>query len=234
MNLEQLDSSEASKTVEELEFSKKYDDAHAQTYFEKHEHEFWRKLSNWRDHQIARKALRIAGNPQSVLDTPCGTGRFWDVLAEDPNRIIHASDYNQTMIDAGMLNRPKEITSRIKSFQASAFDLPVPDCFVDNIFCIRFVHHLGKTEERETLLKEFHRVTKDTVIMSLWVDGNLKAKRRKAQDKDRLAAHPYQNRFVIPVKTIEAEFAANGFAVIERLDFIKYYHMWRTYVLRKI
>ena len=219
---------------DELEFSQKYTQSHAQTYFEKHEHEFWRKLSNWRDHQIARKALRIAGNPHSVLDTPCGTGRFWDVLAEDPTRIIHASDYNQSMIDAGIRNRPKAITSRIKSFQASAFDLPVPDRFVDNIFCIRFVHHLGKAEQREALLKEFHRVTKDTVIMSLWVDGNLKAKRRKAQDKDRLEAHPYQNRFVIPVKTIEAEFAANGFAVIEKLDFIKYYHMWRTYVLRKV
>jgi ubiquinone/menaquinone biosynthesis C-methylase UbiE len=221
-------------TVEELAFSKKYDEEHAQIYFDKHEHEFWRKLSNWRDHQIARKALRIAGNPQSVLDAPCGTGRFWDVLAEDKNRVIYASDYNQAMIDAGMANRPKEIAGRIKSFQASAFDLPVPDGFVDNVFCIRFMHHLGKSEERKVLLKEFHRVTKDTVIMSLWVDGNLKAKRRKAQDKDREETHAYQNRFVIPVTTIETEFAENGFDVIERLDFIKYYHMWRTYVLRKV
>ena len=216
-----------------LAFSEKYTQSHAQTYFDKHEHEFWRRLSNCRDHQIARKALRIAGNPKSVLDTPCGTGRFWDVLVEDPNRLIHASDYNQTMINAGMLNRPKAITNRIQSFQASAFDLPVPDRFVDNIFCIRFVHHLGKSEDREMLLKEFHRVTKDTVILSLWVDGNLKAKRRQVLDSRR-EVRSYQNRFVIPVKTIEAEFAANGFAVVERLDFIKYYHMWRTYVLRKV
>ncbi len=220
--------------TEKLEFSKKYDKKHAQTYFEKHEHEFWRKLSNWRDHQIARKALRLAGNPKSILDTPCGTGRFWDVLAEDKNREIHASDYNQSMIDAGNANRPKEITSRVKSFQASAFDFPVPDGFVDNIFCIRFVHHLGEPEERKKLLKEFHRVTKDTVIISLWVDGNLKARRRTSQDDNRRESHPYQNRFVIPVKTIEAEFAENGFTVIERLDFVKYYHMWRTYVLRKV
>lgn len=215
-----------------LEFSGKYDAEHAQEYFEKHEYEFWRRLSNWRDHQIARKALRLAGNPKSVLDTPCGTGRFWDVLAEDPDRIIHASDYNQTMIDAGMVNRPQEITRRIRTFQASAFELPVPDNFVDNIFCIRFVHHLGKKEERMKLLQEFYRVSRDTVIVSLWVDGNYKAMRRKAQDEHR-KSHPYQNRFVIPAATIEAEFASSGFTVVERLDFIKYYHMWRTYVLRK-
>lgn len=218
--------------IDELEFSKKYDDKHAQHYFEKHEHEFWRRLSNWRDHQIARKALQLAGNPTSVLDMPCGTGRFWDVLAEDKSRTIYASDYNQAMIDAGMANRPKAITGRVQTFQASAFDLPVPDGFVDNIFCIRFMHHLGKADEREVLLKEFYRVTNNTVILSLWVDGNLKAKRRKAQDKDR-ESHPFQNRFVIPVKTIESEFHQNGFEVVERLDFIKYYHMWRTYVLRK-
>ncbi len=217
---------------ESLEFAKKYNPDHAQEYFEKHEQEFWRRLSNWRDHQIARKALRLAGNPQSVLDAPCGSGRFWDALAETPGRIIHASDYNQTMIDAGMANRPKAITGRIKTFQASAFALPVADNFVDNIFCIRFMHHLGKSEDRMKLLKEFHRVSRDTVIVSLWVDGNLKARRRKAQEATR-RAHSYQNRFVIPVETIEAEFSASGFDIVERLDFLKYYHMWRTYVLRK-
>lgn len=215
-----------------LAFSGKYDAGHAQEYFEKHEYQFWRRLSNWRDHQIARKALRLAGNPKSVLDVPCGTGRFWDVLAEDPGRVIHASDYNQTMIDAGMANRPQRITQRIRSFQASAFELPVPDDYVDSIFCIRFVHHLGEPEQRLQLLREFHRVTRDTVIVSLWVDGNYKAMRRRTQDEHR-KVHPYQNRFLIPAATIEAEFAASGFAVEARLDFLKYYHMWRTYVLRK-
>lgn len=216
----------------ELAFAGKYDAEHAQKYFEKHEYEFWRRLSNWRDHQIARKALRLAGNPKSVLDTPCGTGRFWDVLAEDPERVIYASDYNQTMIDVGMANRPQHITRRIRSFQASAFELPVPDNYVDSVFCIRFVHHLGKPEQRLQLLKEFHRVTRDTVIVSLWVDGNYKAMRRRAQDEHR-KTHPYQNRFLTPASTIEAEFAASGFTIEARLDFLKYYHMWRTYVLRK-
>ncbi len=216
-----------------LEFSDKYDEAHARAYFEKHEFEFWRRLSNWRDHQIARKALKMAGNPQSVLDVPCGTGRFWDVLAEDKQRVIHACDYNQTMIDTGLQFRPKEITQRLQTFQASAFDLPVPDGFVDNIFCIRFVHHLGSSADRLQLLKEFHRVSRDTVIVSLWVDGNLKAQRRSLLDASRGHSRSYQNRFVIPTATIEAEFAAAGFKVVGRLDFLKYYHMWRTYVLRK-
>ena len=216
----------------ELEFSNKYDERHAKQYFDKHQDGFWRRLSDWRDHQIARKALRIAGNPGVVLDVPCGTGRFWDVLAEDPNRVIHASDYNQSMIDTGLSNRPEEITSRIHTFQASAFDLPVPDNFVDSIFSIRFVHHLGEAEDRLKLFKEFHRVSRDTVIFSMWVDGNVKAMARKSLEKKR-PGRPYRNRFVIPVATIEEEFARSGFTIETRLDFLKYYHMWRTYVLRK-
>ena len=220
--------------VPDLEFSQKYDEAHAKYYFDKHENEFWRKLSNWRDHQLARKALKIAGHPKSVLDAPCGTGRFWDVLAEQPDRIIHASDYSQNMIDAGLKYRPAELGKRISSsFQASAFSLPVADDFVECIFCIRFVHHLAKTEDRMTLLKEFHRVASDSVIISLWVDGNYKSWVRSRREKSR-DAHKYQNRLVIPAQRIEQEFTDSGFRVEARLDFIKYYHMWCTYVLKKI
>jgi SAM-dependent methyltransferase len=222
-----------SKSIPKPEFSEKYDSTHARNYFEKHEDGFWRRLSNWRDHQIARKALRIAGDPKSVLDAPCGTGRFWDVLAENPARIIHASDYNQTMIDTGLAHRPPGLTSRIQTFQASAFNLPVPDNFVESIFCIRFVHHLGKSEDRMALFREFYRVSSDSVIVSLWVDGNLKAVARQALEKKR-SRRNYQNRFVIPAETIEQEFAAAGFKVEAKLDFLKHYHMWRTYVLRKI
>ena len=218
--------------IESLEFSKKYNQQHANQYYEKHQDGFWRRLSDWREHQIARNALSIAGNPLEVLDAPCGTGRFWGVLAENPKRIIHASDFSQSMIDTGLANRPKHIAERIQSFQASAFDLPVPNDFVDCIFSIRFVHHLGESHDRLRLLKEFHRVSRDTVILSMWVDGNLKAMARQSLEQRR-PKRAYQNRFVIPAATIEEEFAASGFTVEARLDFLKYYHMWRTYVLRK-
>lgn len=118
----------------ELEFSEKYNAPHAKAYFDKHDAGFWRSLSNWRDHQIARKALKIAGNPKSVLDMPCGTGRFWSLLAESPEREIHACDNSQDMINTGLKLRPKEVVKRItSSFQGSAFELSVDDGFVENI-----------------------------------------------------------------------------------------------------
>ena len=127
-----------------------------------------------------------------------------------------------------------KIIKRIQSsFQGSAFDLPVEDNFVENVFCIRLIPHIGEHEDRLKLLAELHRVSSSTVIISLWVDGNYKAWKRKKLEAKRVNKG-YQNRFVIPVKTIEEEFQQSGFEVIDQLDFIPYHSMWRTYVLKKV
>lgn len=215
-----------------LEFSAKYDKSHAREYFEKHNRGIVRKISNLRDHQVGRKALILAGNPLSVLDVPCGTGRFWDLLAEEPRRKIYASDHSQEMLNTGLEFRPPEITSRVESFRASAFELPVEDNFVETVFCIRLIHHIGVREDRLRLLQEFHRVCSKSVIISLWVGGNIKGWKRKRSEMRR-AKHSYQNRFVFPAKSIEEEFKEAGFRITAKLDSIPWYSMWRTYVLEK-
>lgn len=222
----------SNQTSKQLEFAEKYTEQHAKAYFQKHTDGLARKLSNWRDQQIARKALRIAGNPTSVLDVPCGTGRFWDVLTENPKRHVYACDNSQKMIDIGLQYREKQLIKKIHTFKASAFSLPLSDGYVDNIFCIRLLHHIGYSEDRLKLLKEFHRVSKSTVIVSLWVDGNVKAWKRKKLESNRTKRH-YQNRFVIPQRTIEKEFNEAGFNIKAYLDFIPKYAMWRTYILDK-
>lgn len=215
-----------------LSFAEKYDQNHAKAYFDKHQDGLWRRLSNWRDQSIARKALKLAGNPMSVLDLPCGTGRFWSLLAENQERQIIACDNSQDMIDIGMQCRPPAITEHIRTIQSSAFELDLADGVVDNIFCIRLLHHIGNKEDRLKLLGELHRVTRSTVIISLWVDGNVKAWRRCKLESKR-SRREYQNRFVIPRNVIEKEFEQAGFKVKAHLDFLPKYAMWRTYVLEK-
>lgn len=219
-----------------LAFSEKYDKAHAQHYLEKHQDGFARKLSHYRDQQLARHALALAGEPNLVLDLPCGAGRFWSTLAEQPNRVILAADNSADMLNTALLAQPKHITERVKAFQTSAFAIDLPDNSVDSIFCMRLLHHIEQPEHRLALLKEFHRTTRDSVIISLWVDGNYKAWRRKISEKKRLQRDPcYKstNRFVISQETIEQEFIQSGFTIQKHLDFIPGYAMWRVYVLRK-
>ncbi|KFE54428.1 class I SAM-dependent methyltransferase [Pseudomonas syringae] len=220
----------------ELEFSRKYDRDHAQQYLQKHQDNPARRLSHWRDEQLARKALHMAGDPGLVLDLPCGAGRFWPLLGEKPNRVIIGADNSADMLKTACAAQPAEIVKRVRPLQTSAFDIDLPDNAVDSIFCMRLMHHVGQSEHRLALLREFQRVTRDSVIVSLWVDGNFKAWKRKRLDRKRHAENgqdSYQNRFVLPAATVEAEFEQAGFRIQERLDFLPFYAMWRVYLLRK-
>ena len=219
-----------------LEFSEKYDDQHAQEYLLKHKDNLARRLSHKRDEQLARGALAMAGEPGLVLDLPCGAGRFWPLLAEKPNRVIIAADNSESMLKVAMASQPADVVKRVRPLQTSAFDIDLPDNSVDSIFCMRLLHHIGDPAHRLTILREFQRVTRDSVILSLWVDGNFKAWKRKRLEGQRLKKgeqEGYQNRFVLPAATVEDEFEQAGFRVQESLDFMPLYAMWRVYVLRK-
>ncbi len=216
----------------ELDFSRKYDDEHAKKYLRKHKDGLARRLSDRRDKQLARRALALAGEPGLVLDLPCGAGRFWPVLAEKANRVIIGADNSASMVKIACESQSADVVKRVRPLQTSAFAIDMPDSAVDSIFCMRLMHHIGEAKDRAVLLKEFHRVTRDSVIMSMWVDGNFKSWKRKRAERARNQAG-YQNRFVIPAATIEAEFEQAGFRVQERLDFLPLYAMWRVYLLRK-
>lgn len=221
----------------ELEFSRKYDRDHSQQYLHKHQDGLARRLSHWRDVQVARHALKLADEPNLVLDLPCGAGRFWPMLCEQPNRVIFAADNSADMIATARAAQPPQVVARVNSFRTSAFDIDLGDNAVDCIFCIRLLHHIESAEHRLAILREFHRVSRDTVIVSLWVDGNYKAWKRKRLEARRAAqgrASENQNRFVVARGTLENEFHQAGFSILDHLNFLPGYAMWRTYVLRKV
>ncbi|MGX1174980.1 class I SAM-dependent methyltransferase [Pseudomonas sp. R151218B TE3479] len=219
--------------TERHEFSEKYNREHAERYLRKHRTGFSRKLSHWREVQIARKALQLANQPNLILDLPCGAGRFWPMLAEKSNRSVIGADNSLDMLAVACNAQPAEVVKRVSPLHTSAFEITLPDKSVDSIFSMRLIHHIGLPADRLAMLKEFCRVTRDSVIISLWVDGNFKAWKRKRAEANRIQ-HAYQNRFVIPTEVIEDEFRQAGFTVENHIDFIPLLHMWRVYVLRAV
>ena len=185
----------------------RYDAQHAQEYLLKHQDGLARQLSHKRDEQLARTALALAGEPGLVLDLPCGAGRFWPLLAEKTNRVIIGADNSAAMLSTATVAQPADVVKRVRPLQTSAFAIDLPDNAVDCIFSMRLLHHIGQAEHRMALLREFQRVSRDSVIISLWVDGNFKAWKRKRMERKRQAEvgqEGYQNRFVLPAATVEA------------------------------
>ncbi len=225
-------SADAQVSPVSLEFSAKYDRAHSRQYLEKHQATFSRRLSHWRESQMLRKALRAAGDPSSVLDLPCGAGRFWPLLLERSGRRVLAADNSADMLEIARASQSPDITRHIDTFQTSAFAIDLPDNAVETVFSIRLMHHVESAEHRLAMLKEFHRVARASVIVSLWVDGNYKAWRRRRLERRRPPG-TNKNRFVAARRQVESEFREAGFEIVTHLDLIPKFAMWRTYVLRK-
>ena len=217
---------------ENLEVSNRYDEKQAKLYFEKHRHGFWHRVSNWWEQHMAARAVAMAGEPESVLDLPCGAGRFWELLARVPDRQLVAADYSQDMVDTALNFQSPHIAKRFKTFQTSAFDIKLPDAAVDCIFCMRLLHHIAEGEARMKMFREFHRVSRNTVCISLWVDGNLQALRLRRSQRRR-QNRQYYTRFLFDRSQIEPEFHQSGFEIMGYVDLLPGLSMWRTYVLKR-
>lgn len=208
-----------------------YDEEQARFYFAKHKHGFQRRISNRLEQRMAARALDLAGGPKSVLDLPCGAGRFWELLARVPDRNLIAADYSQDMINTALSLQPPRVAGRFKAFQTSAFEIRLADAAVDCIFCMRLLHHIERKEDRAKILREFHRVSRDTVCVSLWVDGNIHAWRRGLRRSRQI--RPDQTRFLFNRSQIESEFLECGFNIKGSVALLPGLSMWRTYVLKR-
>ncbi len=215
-----------------LQFSHKYDDQHALAYHRKHRENWRRRLNNWREQQLARRLLTLAGNPRSILDLPCGTGRFWPLLAADPGRRLLAADFSAGMLLAARRLQPPAVAERFFCFQTDARTIALPAGSVECLFSMRLMHHLAAAADRLAILDEFHRVSRRTVCLSLWVTGNLQACRRKRLERRR-PPRPYVNRIALPAATVEAEYRQAGFNVRNHLDLLPGISSWRFYLLEK-
>ena len=224
--------SHSKNSVMELEFSKKYTSAKSLRYFEKHHSSLRRKVTTWREVAIAKKALKIAGNPKSVLDLPCGAGRFWKMLAQPPRTWLLAADLSEHMLEVAESYQAPEIVERFQLFQSSAFDIQMVDNSVDNIFCMRLMHHIVESEDRLKILREFYRVTSDTVCLSMWVDGNVQASNRHKLEQQR-GSDRFVNRIFIPEALAKSEYVQAGFEIVDYIDLCPKISMWRIYILRK-
>ena len=208
----------------ELEFVRRHDQEHARICLQSRPRGLLERLAFWRDEQLVRNALNAAGEPGLILDVACGAGRFLPVLAEHANRVILASDPSREMLDHAPSHHPQQLLKRIKTFQSSAFTLGLSANAVDCIFCMQLFQHIGSAEHRLAMLAEFHRVSRDTVIVAVQVDARFK--RRLATEG---AAAPLQ----VSKAEVEAEFRQAGFSVLSYQDFLPGCVRKRVYVLSK-
>lgn len=208
-----------------------YRSGRADAYEVHHEKSARNKLTTRRERSLLSRALRLAGNPEVVLDLPCGTGRFWPAIVESGAQRLIAADNSDGMLEVAARNAlspafPDQLIN------TSLFRIDLPDESVDFFACMRFFHHLAHAEDRVAGLCEIRRVTRRYAAISLWVDGNLGAWRRRGRRPPTLE-RGYGKRICIPRRDIESDIAKAEFDIVDGFDVWPRLTMWRMYLLEK-
>ncbi len=127
-----------------------------------------RQQRNARKWAAIRRALAQATGVRTILDLPCGTGRFTGALAREGFEIV-GSDISHEMLkkaasvtSAGMGEANQ--TSIRGYVQANAEKLPLLPDSLDCVVCIRFMMHVD-ADTRVRMLREFARVSRRWVIV---------------------------------------------------------------------
>jgi SAM-dependent methyltransferase len=122
-----------------------------------------RQKRNARTWAAIPKALSLTTGVKTILDLPCGTGRFTGALARSGYEIV-GSDISMEMLGKAA-SIPDGRQPNIRGYvQANAEHLPLRNDSLDCVVCIRFMMHVDPAH-RVNMLREFARVSRRWVIV---------------------------------------------------------------------
>jgi ubiquinone/menaquinone biosynthesis C-methylase UbiE len=120
------------------------------------------RLFNYLSHRSVQRALAaIPGPIPSIMDVPCGTGRFLDLLSTLSDKTIGADVSLQMLqVAAKTIKHPE----RIQFLRTDIKHIPFADGYVDTLVCLRFMMHPDASDRREAL-REMGRVAARYVVV---------------------------------------------------------------------
>ena len=126
-----------------------------------------RQKRNARKWAAIRKALAGTRGVRTILDLPCGTGRFTGALAREGYEIIGSDISHEMLVKAASVEvgtKPGSAGMVRGYVQANAEHLPLRDDALDCVVCIRFMMHVDPGT-RVRMLREFRRVSRRWVVV---------------------------------------------------------------------
>jgi ubiquinone/menaquinone biosynthesis C-methylase UbiE len=164
------------------------------------------------------QALRYTRKVKTVLDIPCGTGRFTGDIANLGYRVV-GSDVSYEMIAKGVENTGEN--KRVAGFvQADAERLPLPARSIDCIVCIRFMLHVNLAT-RHRILCEMRRVTKRWIVIDYRHKHSFRYKLNEFRKRLGFKTKPLKNR--VSREELEQEFRNAGLAVRRVIPVAKFF-----------
>jgi SAM-dependent methyltransferase len=142
----------------------------------------WRTLARFLDHAgFFELATGLSSPPNlcapTLLDLPCGAGRFTDLLRPRCSRLIQGD------LAGAMLAQRQN--PQLWALQGSLNQLPFADDCVDLAFCFRVLHHFAGSELRVQVLSELARVSQKWILTSYYDAHSLPIWRDRLRGRNR-------------------------------------------------
>ncbi|MBI4570229.1 MAG: class I SAM-dependent methyltransferase [Planctomycetes bacterium] len=189
--------------------SRYVDPAVAAAYARKYTRSPARRVSFFFERRLLLWALRQIGPVATLLDAPCGAGRFLPALRRRAERVVGA-DISHPMLALASATGPGAGGACPGDLvHASTFALPFARASFDAVVCWRLLHHLPDPAVRVRLLAELGRVARRALIVSFADAGAWKARRR---DRRAAGGQP-RRRVAIPAERFAEEARAAGLAL---------------------
>ncbi|HPD29640.1 MAG TPA: class I SAM-dependent methyltransferase [Phycisphaerae bacterium] len=117
------------------------------------------------EQKLVGKWLSLCAPGATVLDFPCGTGRFNELVRQCGHRLIRA-DRSTAMLAQARTHGPNDHS--LGNICCDLAHPPFPDNSVDIMILWRIFHHLRSWDDRRTVLQQAARVARKYVIMSFY------------------------------------------------------------------
>jgi len=188
------------------------------------------KIINKKEHKILKKIFgSIEGKNISILDVPCGYGRFSELLLKRSFNLTSA-DISFPMVLATRRYAP--FTNSNHHFLVGDIKhLPLKENSFDCIITIRLFQHILNSSIRCQILKELHRVAKKIVIISFYRYNILHSIERWIRCRTK---NIKKRIIILPLNDFVKELNSVGFKVLNLFPVMRYLHAHNIVLLQKL
>jgi ubiquinone/menaquinone biosynthesis C-methylase UbiE len=146
-----------------------------------------------------------------LVDAPCGTGRLMPLYLSKGFRVLGV-DISREMIHVAR-RRTASWKGKANFSRMDFARIPLATDSVDAVFCIRFLPHFPP-EERIEMLREFSRIARERVVISLSISNGWMRFRRKLKD---WLGHEKPVRNPVTIDAMRRELNLAGLREVKRL-----------------
>ena len=164
----------------------------------------------WAEKRVLQHIVRQVPPGSLVLDAPCGTGRLLPLYLSEGFKILGV-DISGEMIHVAR-RRTAKWNGKTNFSRMDFVQIPLVDRSVDTVFSIRFLPHFPP-DERVQMLREFCRVSRNRVVISLSISNAWMHFRRKIKE---WLGHDKPVRNPVTLEGMRAELKQAGLREVQR------------------